>query len=102
MSRVGHTSSKHCLLVCPQHHRVHCISKGVETDGNTQGYKNPPVPRRLVGESQIPLGLSPEYSRSRENMQELGWLVNLEKSELEPKKVFDFVGYQFDLRCGWV
>ena len=32
----------------------------------------------------------------------LGWLVNLEKSELEPKQVFDFVGYQFDLRSGWV
>ena len=29
--------------------------------------------------------------------QELGWLVNLEKSELEPKQVFDLVGYQFDL-----
>ena len=34
--------------------------------------------------------------------QELGWLVNLEKSELESKQIFDFVGYQFDLRAGWV
>ena len=34
--------------------------------------------------------------------QKLGWLVNLEKSELEPKQVFDFVGYQFDLRSGRV
>ena len=32
--------------------------------------------------------------------QELGWLVNLEKSELEPKQIFDFVGYQFDLKAG--
>ena len=32
--------------------------------------------------------------------QELGWLVNLEKSELEPKQVFDLVGYQIDLRAG--
>ena len=31
--------------------------------------------------------------------QELGWLVNLEKSELEPKQIFDFVHYQFDLRA---
>ena len=30
--------------------------------------------------------------------QQLGWLVNLEKSELEPKQEFNFVGYQFDLR----
>ena len=29
---------------------------------------------------------------------QLGWLVNLEKSELEPKQDFDLVGYQFDLR----
>ena len=34
--------------------------------------------------------------------QELGWLVNMEKSELEPKQIFDFVGYQFDLRTGRV
>ena len=47
---------------------VYCNSKGSETDGHTQGYKDPPVPRRLVGESQIPPGLSPTYSRSSENM----------------------------------
>ena len=34
--------------------------------------------------------------------QDLGWLVNMEKSELEPKQVFDFVGYQFDLESGRV
>ena len=34
--------------------------------------------------------------------QEQGWLLNLEKSELEPKQIFDFVGYQFDLRAGRV
>ena len=34
--------------------------------------------------------------------QKLGWLVNLEKSELVPKQIFDFVGYRFDLRAGRV
>ena len=34
--------------------------------------------------------------------QSLGWLVNLDKSELEPKQIFDFVGYQFDLKAGRV
>ena len=34
--------------------------------------------------------------------QKLGWLVNLEKSELEPKHIFDFVGCQFDLKAGRV
>ena len=34
--------------------------------------------------------------------QELGWLVNMEKLELVPKQVFNFVGYQFDLKEGKV
>ena len=34
--------------------------------------------------------------------QELGWLVNKEKSELAPKQVFNFVDYQFDLKEGKV
>ena len=32
--------------------------------------------------------------------QELGWVVNMEKSELEPKQIFSFVGYQYDIREG--
>ena len=54
--------SVHCT------HGAHCSSKGVEIDGHTQGYNNPPVLRRLVGESHIPPGLSPAYTRSSENM----------------------------------
>ena len=34
--------------------------------------------------------------------QELGWLVNKDKSELVPKQVFNFVGYQLDLKEGRV
>ena len=34
--------------------------------------------------------------------QKLGLLVNLDKSELDPKQIFDFVGYQFDLKAGRV
>ena len=34
--------------------------------------------------------------------QELGWLVNKEKSELAPKQVFNFVGSRFDLKEGKV
>ena len=34
--------------------------------------------------------------------RELGLLVNKEKSELEPKQVFNFVGYQFNLKEGRV
>ena len=32
--------------------------------------------------------------------QELGWLVNLQKSELEPQQVFEFVGYRYDFSYG--
>ena len=34
--------------------------------------------------------------------QELGWIVNHDKSELEPKQIFNFVGYQYDLKIGKV
>ena len=34
--------------------------------------------------------------------QELGWVVNLQKSELEPKQIFEFVGYKYDLYQGLV
>ena len=83
-------------------HGVHCSSKGGKTDGHTQGYNNPPVPRRLVGESQVPPSLLQHTQDLGRMCQDLGWLVNLEKSELEPKQVFDFVGYRFDLRSGRV
>ena len=50
-------------------HGVHCNSKGGETNGHTQGYKNPSVPRhQYLGESQIPTGLSPAYKRSSKNV----------------------------------
>ena len=54
---------------------VHCSSKGGEADGHTQRYKYPPVPRRLVGESQIPPGLSPAYPGSRAAMPK-SWLAS--------------------------
>ena len=43
-------------------HGVHSGGQRHQTDGFTEGYKNPPVPRRLVGESHIPPNLSPAYT----------------------------------------
>ena len=34
--------------------------------------------------------------------QKLGWVVNLQKSELEPKQIFQSVGYKYDLSQGLV
>ena len=41
---------------------VHTGGQRGLTDGFTEGYKNPPVPQRLVGESHIPPNLSPAYT----------------------------------------
>ena len=79
---------------------VHSGGQRGQTDGFREEYKDPPVPRRLVGESQVPPYLSPAYTALGNSLQELGWLVNKEKSELVPKQVFGFVGYQFKLKEG--
>ena len=41
-------------------------------------------------------------TRSLALCQELGWVVNLQKSKLEPKQTFEFVGYRYDLSQGLV
>ena len=46
-------------------HSSHGVQSGGQrghTDGTAEGYKNPPVPRRLVGENHIPSNLSPAYT----------------------------------------
>ena len=45
-------------------HGVYCSGKGGQINCITKGYKNPPVPKRLVGQSQIPPNLSPAYTDS--------------------------------------
>ena len=37
-----------------------------------------------------------------QDLVRIGRLVNLEKSELEPKQIFNFVGYRFDLKASRV
>ena len=53
-------------------HGVHSSSQGGETDGQPQGYKNPPVPRRLVGEGKIAPSLPPAYTDSSKNVSGTG------------------------------
>ena len=60
-------------------HGVHCVSKGGETDGHTQGYKDPPIPRRLVGESRIPPRLSPSHPNSGQDVPGSGLAGELRK-----------------------
>ena len=72
---------------------VHSGSKRGETDGLTQGYKDPPVPLDdwLVRATSHQTCL--QHTKILVQIcQDLGWLVNLEKSELEPKQVRPPVG----------
>ena len=82
-------------------HGVHCDTKGGETDGYTHGFKNPPVPR-LVGESQIPPGLSPTYTGTSKNVSAIGLAGELREIRAGAQTRLRFVGYQFDLRSGRV
>ena len=62
-------------MAYPQHPWNLQKSKRGETDGHTQGYKNPPVPRLLVDQSQVPPSLSPAYPNSGENVPR-PWLAS--------------------------
>ena len=83
-------------------HGVHSGGQRGQNRGFSEGYKDPPVPRRLAGESLYPPHLSPAYSNPSHTLSGIRGLVNKEKSELVPKQVFNFVGYQFDLKEGKV
>ena len=43
-------------------HGIHSCSQRGQTHGTSEGYKDPPGPRRLAGESLYPQHLSPAYS----------------------------------------
>ena len=62
--------------------RVYKGGQGSETDGTNKGYPNPPVPRRLVAESPVLGNLPTTYPDPLGLCQQLGWVVNMKKSEL--------------------
>ena len=61
-------------------HGDHSGGQRGQTYGTSEGYKDPPVPRQLAGESLYPRHLSPAYTNLSNLCQELGLLVNKEKS----------------------
>ena len=77
-------------------------SQGGETDGSSTGYPDPPVPRRLVSHNPGPGTCRLHTQTLLALCRDLGWVVNMEKSELTPQQVFNFVGYRFDLLSGRV
>ena len=74
--------------------------QGSETHGTDKGYLNPPVPSRLVTQTPKPGNLPTTYPDPLG--LELGWGVNMKKSELTTQQVFNFVGYRFNLFTGLV
>ena len=81
---------------------IHDVIQGSQTDGSKQGYKNTSVP--LVGQSHIQPNLSPSYTDPSSFVLGimLDCIVSMEKSELEPKEMYDFIGQQFNLKEGKV
>ena len=78
------------------------VAKDVKLCGFTEGYKNPPVPRRLVGETHIPPNLSPAYTDLGSSLSRVRLAGEQGEVRAGTKQVFNFVGYQFDLREGKV
>ena len=79
------------------------VHQGSQVDGTGAGYPNPPVPRQLVTESPVQGNLRQRHTQTLLGLcRNLGWVVNLSKSELVPQQVFNFVGYHFDLSQGLV
>ena len=83
-------------------HGVHSGGQRGQTHGTSEGYKDPPVPRPLASESLYPRHLSPAYSNPSRTVPGTRVAGEQGKSELVPKQVFNFVGYQFDLKEGRV
>ena len=54
------------------------------------GYKDPPVPRRLVGQSQIPPGLSPAHTRINDTLQRPGMAGKRRKIRAGTQADFQF------------
>ena len=52
--------------------RVHCRNQGGQAHGTTAGYKDPPVPRRLVGPGQLVPALPPQHQSTSGFMSKIG------------------------------
>ena len=80
---------------------VHCSDQRGQTHGFAEGYKDPTVPTS-VGPGHVQPTCFQHTQTPVALCQDLAWLVNMGKSELDSKQVFDFKGFQFDLKEGKV
>ena len=77
------------------------VHRNPRTDGTESILQNPKIQQNL-GNLSIPGQMMRQIIivPSHESVNLL--LLNLRKSEMEPKQVFEFVGYQYDLLHGLV
>ena len=68
--------------------------------GNATGYKNPPVPRRLVGQSKIPPNLSPTYTDPSIPLSRVG--LTAMSAKMRISLVSWIVSIEIDPRAGGV
>ena len=80
------------LAIRPLHrsYGVHHCGQGGKAHGSGKGNLVTPVPRRLLIRSQTKESCSYQTQALLTLCQELGWVMNLHKSELDQKQVFDW------------
>ena len=92
------------LAIRPLHcsYGVHHCGQGVKLMAQAKGIRLHQYLDDWLIRSQTKESCSYQTQALLTLCQELGWVVNLHKSELDPKQVFDFVGYRYNLNQGVV
>ena len=83
-------------------HGVHSGGQRGQTQGTSEGYKDPPVPRRLAGESLYPRHLSPAYSNPSHTVSGTRVAGEQGKVRTGPPTGLQLRRLQFDLKEGRV
>ena len=81
---------------------VHADCKKSKAHASVSRNSSSPIPGRLVVKSKYQTPVSAPDKELIHTIQELGFVINLGKSELEPTQKIDFLGYHFDLIQGKV
>ena len=76
--------------------------QGSQVHSTSQGYPDPPVPRRLVTESPLPGNLPTTYPDPLGPLLRVGLDSKYEEVRTKPQQIFNFVGYRFNLLTGRV
>ena len=82
--------------------RVHSHCQRGQTHSSSQEPQNPSISVRLASSVTNKRSMSQDSEKLVQLVQELGWLINFQKSELIPTQKLVFLGYHFDLQKGLV